>query len=109
MSYQYIGSFVFALVLIFIFERKQVGDILNIKKYYLGSILISIFGVLGGYFILKALSLGTLYGVYAIQPAYIFVAGFLGHYLFKEEIAKKKILLAMLTVVGIIILRLGSL
>lgn len=76
-------------------------------KYWKGSALISLFSVLGGYAIFKALSLGPLSGVYAIHPAYTFIAAIFGYIFFKEKLTKRKILLALLSVVGIILLKIG--
>ena len=78
-----------------------------LDKYWKGSVLIGLFSVAGGYAIFKALSFGPLSGVYAIHPAYTFIAGIFGLIFFKEKLTKKKILLAFLSFVGIVLLKIG--
>ena len=107
MLWQYVGAALFGLLISYIFEKGKFKEIMHIGKYWKGSILISFFSVLGGYTIFKALSLGPLSGVYAIHPAYTFVAGIFGYIFFKEKLTRKKVLLALLSVVGIILLKIG--
>lgn len=104
MIWQYFGAALFGLLLSSVFENKKFKEITHLGKYWKGAILISLFSVTGGYAILKALSLGPLSGVYAIHPIYTFVAGIFGYIFFKEKLTKKKIVLALLSVVGIILL-----
>lgn len=107
MLFQYFGAAIFALILTIIFERKSIPELLSIKKYLKGAVLISVFSVLGGYTILKALSLAPLSKVYAIHPMYTFVTAMLGIWLFKEKFTSKKMVLILLSIVGVILLRIG--
>lgn len=107
MIWQYVGATFFAIFIAYTFERNKLKEVTNIKKYWKGSALIGLFSVLGGYAIFKALSFGPLSGVFAIQPAYTFIAGIFGYLLFQEKLTKKKIFLALLSVLGIILLTIG--
>src|SRR5690606_6455542 len=95
MFWQYIGATIFGIVIAYLFESKKIKEITYIKRYWKGSILIALFSVTGGWAILKALSLGPLSGVFAIHPAYTFVAGIFGYLFFKETLTKKKISLVI--------------
>lgn len=105
--WQYFGAALAGLLIAYIFERGKFKEITHLGKYWKGSMLIGLFSVLGGWMILKALSLGPLSGVYAIHPAYTFIAGIFGFIFFKEKLTKKKVILALLSVVGIILLKIG--
>lgn len=108
MLWQYWGAAFFAFIALYIFENKKFNEITHIKKYWKGSILIAIFSTLGGYAILTALSMGPMSGVYAIHPAYIFIAGMFGYLFFKEKLTWKKMLFALLSVIGIILIKIGA-
>lgn len=107
MVYQYLGAAVFACILTLIFQRKDLTEFRALKKYLKGALLISVFSVLGGYTILKALSLAPLSNVYAIHPMYTFVTASLGIWLFKESFTSRKVVLILLSIVGVILLRIG--
>ncbi len=104
---QYVGAALFACVLTLIFERQSFGDILKVKKYIKGALLISIFSVIGGFAILKALSLAPLSKVYAIHPMYTFVTAVLGIWLFKEKVTAQKAILVLVSILGVVLLRIG--
>lgn len=105
--WQYLGAAFFGLLIAYLFERGRFKEITNISKYWKGSMLIGLFSVAGGYAIFQALITGPLSMVYAIHPAYTFIAGIFGYFFFKEKLTKMKIILAFLSVVGIILLRIG--
>lgn len=107
MLWQYIGAAGFALLIALWFERKNFKAVLQIKDYWKGSLLISIFGVFGGIAIFKALETGPLSGVYAIHPAYTFISAIFAYLFFKEKLTLKKVLLILLTIFGVILLRIG--
>lgn len=107
MLWQYLGAALFGLLIAYIFEKEKFVNITHLDKYWKGSVLIGLFSVAGGYAIFKALSFGPLSGVYAIHPAYTFIAGIFGLIFFKEKLTKKKILLAFLSFVGIVLLKIG--
>lgn len=107
MLWQYLGAALFGLLIAYIFEKERFGNITHLGKYWKGSALIALFSVAGGYAIFKALSFGPLSEVYAIHPAYTFIVGIFGFIFFKEKLTKKKIILALLSVVGIILLKIG--
>lgn len=107
MLWQYVGAAFFAIIIAYCFEKEKFKNITHIGKYWKGSILIGLFSTLGGYAIFKALSIGPLSGVYAIHPAYTFIAAVFGYLFFKEKLTKRKIMLALLSIVGIILLRIG--
>jgi uncharacterized membrane protein len=71
------------------------------------SFLIGLFTAAGGYAIFRALAVGPLSGVYAIHPSYTFVAALLGWLLFKERLTAKKALLALASVAGIVLIKIG--
>jgi len=108
MIWQYIGAALFGILIAFIFENDKWKEVVDIKKYWKGSLLIGLFSALGGWMILKALSLGPLAMVYAIHPAYTFIAGIFGYLLFKEKLTKTKIILALLSVLGVVLIKLGQ-
>ncbi|MFZ2205638.1 MAG: DMT family transporter [Minisyncoccia bacterium] len=107
MLWQYLGAAIFAIFIAYIFEKRKFKEITHLGKYWKGSALIGLFSVLGGYAIFKALSIGPLSGVYAIHPAYTFIAAIFGFVFFKEKLTKKKIILALISIVGIILLKIG--
>jgi drug/metabolite transporter (DMT)-like permease len=107
MTYQYLGATLFALFLTSIFERGKLKELFALRKYLKGAILISLFSVLGGYMIFKALSLAPLSQVYAIHPMYTLVSAMLGVWLFKEKVTSRKVLLIFLSIAGVILLRIG--
>lgn len=107
MIWQYFGAALFGLLIAYIFENGKFKEITHLGEYWKGSALISLFSVTGGYMLLKALSIGPLSGVFAIHPAYTFIAGIFGFVFFKEKLTKKKIILALLSVIGIILLKIG--
>ena len=108
MLWQYFGAVVFALAVSFVFERAKFRDIAKIKDYWKGSLLIAAFSFLGGYAILVALSTGPMSAVYAIHPAYTFVAAACGWVFFREKPTFKKIALALLSVLGVALLAVGG-
>lgn len=108
MTWQYIGATIFALVVACTFERGSLREVIKIQKYWKGSALIALFSVLGGYAIFMALSIGPLSGVYAVHPAYTIIAGLFGALFFREKLTSRKVLLAALSVAGIILLKIGG-
>lgn len=107
MVWQYFGAAIFALLIAGVFEKKKFPEIFRLRRYWKGSMLIGFFSVLGGYTIFRALSLGPLSGVYAIHPGYTIVAAILGAIFFGEHLTKKKLAYAALSVVGVILLKIG--
>ncbi len=107
MSFQYVGAAGIALMILFFFERKDLKEVKNWKSYWKNTFLIALFSVIGGWAILKALSIGPLSGVYAIHPAYTFVSGLFGYFFFKEKLTRNKIFLIMLTILGVILIKVG--
>lgn len=105
--YQYSGAIICALVLIFVFEKKSFSTLFVIERTWKISLLIAIFSAIGGYSLLKALSIGPLSGVYAVQPSYIIVTALLGMVLYKESLTRYKITLMVITIAGVILLKLG--
>lgn len=107
MVYQYAGAMLFGIVLALFFDKNNFHEIVLVKKYLKGAFLISIFSILGGYTIFKALSLAPLSSVYAIHPSYTFISAILGVWLFKESLTKRKVILILLSIFGVILLRIG--
>lgn len=107
MLYQYFGAALFGLVLTVVFDRKNLVEILTPKKYLKGACLISIFSVAAGYVILKALTLAPLSKVYAVQPIYTLVTAMLGVWLFKEKVTARKVVLVLVSILGVVLLRIG--
>ncbi len=107
MAYQYLGAALFGFVLTTIFDRKNLWELLTPKKYLRGAFLISVFSVMAGYVILKALTLAPLSKVYAIQPIYTLVTALLGVWLFKEKLTTRKVLLVLVSILGVVLLRIG--
>ena len=107
MLWQYIGAALFALIIAYFFEKKTFQNIVHLRQYWKGSLLIGFFGALGGYLIFMALATGPISGVYAIHPGYTMIAGIFGYLIFGENLTMKKILLAFLSVLGIILIKIG--
>lgn len=107
MVWQYLGAAVFALVSAFLIEKQTFRNTLDIKKYFTGSFLIGLFSFLGGWAIFEALARGPLSGVYSIHPAYTFVTALLGYFFFKENLTKRKIVLIALSILGVILIKIG--
>jgi len=107
MLWQYIGASLFALIVAYFFEKEAFRKILHLEQYWRGSALIGFFSALGGYLIFMALSLGPLSGVYAIHPSYTIIAGIFGYLLFGEKLTVRKIALAILSVIGVILIKIG--
>ena len=105
--YQSLGAMVFSLVLIYIFEKHTISKIFEIKHTWKTSLTIAVFSTAAGYALLKALSIGPLSGVYAIQPSYIFITAIIGVILYKEVLTVRKVTLMFMTVIGIILIKLG--
>lgn len=105
--YQYIGAIICALVLIFVFERKSFSTLFAIHKTWKISFLIAIFSAIGGYSLLKALSTGPLSLVYAVASSYTVVTAVLGVILYKESLTRYKISLMVITITGVILLKVG--
>lgn len=107
MAYQYLGAALFGFILTLLFDRKNLPELLSPKKYLKGAILISVFSVAAGYVILKALTLAPLSKVYAVQPIYTLVTAMLGVWLFKEKVTVRKIILVLVSILGVVLLRIG--
>ncbi len=107
MIWQYVGAIIFGSIIAYVFDSDKLREVAHIKKYWKGPMLIAGFTVLGSWMLLKALALGPLSAVFAVHPAYTFVAGIVGYVLFKEKLTTKKILLAILCVLGITLLNIG--
>jgi drug/metabolite transporter (DMT)-like permease len=105
--YQYLGAALFALVLIFIFERKESHLLFNIRRTWKMSATIGALSAFGGLAIVKALSMGPVSGVYAIHPAYVFISALVGAILYKEKLTLPKVILALLTILGVILIKIG--
>ncbi len=105
--YQYIGASLFALLLIYIFERKTVLSIFRVGHVWKISMVCGFFMTIAGFAFLKALSAGPLSGVYPITAGYIFVTALLGVFLYNEKLTKYKVILLAMTFTGVILMRLG--
>ena len=105
--YQSFGAMLFSLILIYIFEKHTIPKIFEIKHTWKTSLVIAVFSTTAGYALLKALSIGPLSGVYAIQPSYIFVTAIIGVILYKEVLTVRKIALMVLSIIGIIFIKIG--
>ncbi len=104
--YQYVFASVTALIVFFIFHRK------NWKQHiFSGSIkiggMIGIFGFLGAYSLLNALIRGPFTLITAIHSFYVFVIAFAGYFLLDEKITRRKIFLICLAVIAVLLMRLG--
>lgn len=107
MSWQYVGAAFFALLAIIIFERSSLTMTAHPGRAIRGSFFIGLFTALGGYAILRALAFGPLSGVFAIHPTYTFIAAFVGWAFFKESFTFKKFCLALASIAGIILIKIG--
>lgn len=107
MMWQYVGAALFALLITAWFERKNFKAITQVRVYLKGAFLISIFSVMGGWAIFKALETGPLSGVYAIHPAYTFISAIFAYLLFKEKLTWEKVALIILTIAGVVLLKIG--
>ena len=105
--YQALGATLSSLVLIFLFERKTLPALLSIRHTWKVSLAIAVLGTVAGLALLRALSVGPLSGVYAIQPSYIFITAIVGAILYKEILTFRKIALILVTIAGIILIKIG--
>lgn len=105
--YQYIGASLFAFLLIYLFEKKTISTIFNIKETWKISLVCAFFMTVAGFAFLKALSTGPISGVYPIAAGYTFVTAILGVWLYKEKLTTYKFCLMILTFAGIILMKLG--
>lgn len=103
--FQYLGASLCALFLIYVFEKNSLKQIFDIRQTCKMSLTISCFSTIGGYSLLKALSSGPLSGVYAIQPSYLIITAIMGVILYKEKLTKYKICLILLTILGVILIK----
>lgn len=107
MVWQYVGAALFAILIATWFERKNFKEIFRIEIYWKGAFLISIFSIAGGWAIFQALKTGPLSGVYAIHPAYTFISAIFAYFFFKEKLTLHKIALILLTIMGVILIKIG--
>lgn len=107
MLWQYLGASIFSFVIATFFVKDLRKEFRESKKYVTGSILIGIFTFLGGWAIFKALSLGPLSMVYAIHPTYTLITALIGFLLFKENLTRRKMLLILLSIVGVVLIKIG--
>ncbi len=107
MLWQFLGAATFALIIAYIFEKKSFRDIGTWSRYWKGSVLIGLFTAIGAYTIFLALSTGPLSGVFAIHPSYTIIAGIFAFLLFGERLTWKKVALALLSMAGVVLIRIG--
>ncbi len=107
MIFQYLGASIIALFFYLFLEKNNFKEIKSFGTYWKNTLLIAIFSVLGGWAILKALSIGPLSGVYAIHPGYTFISAFIGYLFFKEKMTRNKLLLILITILGVILIKIG--
>jgi drug/metabolite transporter (DMT)-like permease len=105
--YQYLGAALFALILIYIFERKTFPKLFHIRNTWKFSLINAFFMSIAGFSFLKALSTGPISGVFSIAAGYTFVTAIVGVLLYKEILTSYKILLMCVTLLGIILMKLG--
>lgn len=105
--WQFIAASVSGLLGALIFEKNIGKEFISSKKYLLGSFLIGSLMFLGSWAILIALSKAPLSLVYAIHPIYILVTALMGALIFKEKLTKRKVFLIFLTILGVILIKLG--
>ena len=103
---EYLGASATGLVLFGVTKEARFSELFKFS-YAKGAFFIGGFGFLAALAMLLALKHGTLSGVYGITPLYVVIVAFLGKIFFKEELTFKKILLILLSVTGIILIKLG--
>jgi drug/metabolite transporter (DMT)-like permease len=107
MAWQYLGAVLGVLVVILLFDRSGRRELGRPLRYWRGAAAAGVLSAVGGYFIFRALNLGPMSMVYGVTTVYIFVVMAVGALLFKEHLTRKKITLAVLCAVGIVLLRVG--
>lgn len=105
--YQYLGASLCALVLVYIFERTTISQLFQIQKTWRVAMLNSFFIIIAGFAFFTALSTGPLSGVFVIGTSSLVVSTALGVILYKEKLSTYKICLMILTMIGIIMIKLG--
>jgi|APSaa5957512622_1039677.scaffolds.fasta_scaffold07039_6 bacterial/archaeal transporter family protein len=103
---QYFGAMIFSFLIVLYVYKKDFKKHFS-KKSFLSGSLIGLLMFLGGYTFLIALTRGPFILITAIHSLYIFVTAIVGALLFKEKLDKKIILLLILSIVALIIIKLG--
>ena len=104
--YQYAFAALAALLLSFVFHRRDLKKHIFSKSMKAGA-LIGVFAFGGGYAWLIALTKGPFPLVASVHSLYIFITAITGYFLFKEQISKRKALLLILAIISILFIRLG--
>ncbi len=104
--YQYAFATLFSFLILIYFHKKKTFSYFT-KKSFLSGSLIGIFAFFGGYALLTALTKGPFVLIMSIHSLYIFVTALTGFFLFKEKLDKKIILLILVSVLAVILMRLG--
>jgi glucose uptake protein GlcU len=106
--FQYLFATIVAFIALIIYHRKD--------KDWLGHIfgngmkigfLIGLISFFGGYALLTALTKGPFTLVISIHSLYIFVTAVTGYVLFKEQLTRRKTLLILVSIIAILLIRLG--
>lgn len=69
------------------------------------SLTIACFSTVAGYSLLKALSSGPLSGIYAVNSSYLIITAIMGVVLYKEKLTKYKVCLILVTILGVILIK----
>lgn len=104
--FQYFWAAVFSFVIILYFHKKDFKKYFSKTSLLYGS-LIGLFSFFGGYALLIALTKGPFTLIMVIHSLYILVTALTGALLFKEKLNKKIIILIILSIIALIIIRIG--
>jgi transporter family protein len=107
MSWQYVGATLVALAAIAVLERPNLRSVFRLSKDWRGPAMTGCLSALAGFCFYSALARGPLSGVYAIAASYVFVVMAFGWLFFKEKMTAKKAMLAVLSVAGVILMKVG--
>ena len=104
--FQYLGAVIFSFLLILYFHKKDFKKHFTKASLFSGS-LIGLFSFLGGYATLIALTKGPFTLITSIHSLYILITALTGAALFKEKLTKKIIALLILSVIAVIMIKIG--
>ncbi|MAG24006.1 hypothetical protein CMI47_00350 [Candidatus Pacearchaeota archaeon] len=102
--YEHLFASLLLIPLVFLFHKKDLKQALTKRSFITGS-FVGLFGFLGFYTLLTALSKGPLTLISPIQSTYILVTAIVSAILYKEKLTKRTILLILLAVLSIFLIK----
>lgn len=106
--FEYLFATIIAFMALLFFHRKERDWLVHIfgNGMKIG-FLIGLVSFFGGYALLTALTKGPFTLVISIHSLYIFITALTGYLLFKEQLTRRKIFLMLLSIIAVLLIRLG--